>query len=105
MTTHDHQTAILDIILAQPSLCSLLGIDATNASKDQLKVQEVGDGNLNFVYIVTGPNGVSIVAKQAVPYIRVVGEGFKLTRDRVWFERNALVSQFQHCPAHVPEVR
>eukprot|EP01033_Poteriospumella_lacustris_P009084 gene9086-6532_t len=31
-------------------------------------VKEVGDGNLNFVYIVTGRNNAQFVLKQALPY-------------------------------------
>lgn len=34
------------------------------------QVQEVGDGNINFVYIVEGPHG-ALVVKQGLPYIRI----------------------------------
>ena len=34
------------------------------------QVQEVGDGNINFVYIVEGPKG-GLVVKQGLPYIRI----------------------------------
>jgi 5-methylthioribose kinase len=30
----------------------------------------VGDGNINFVYIVEGPSG-ALVVKQGLPYIRI----------------------------------
>ena len=36
-------------------------------------VREVGDGNLNLVFIVEGPAG-GLVVKQALPYVRLVGE-------------------------------
>ena len=34
------------------------------------QVREVGDGNINFVYIVEGPAG-GLVVKQGLPYIRI----------------------------------
>ncbi len=35
-----------------------------------MQVREVGDGNINFVYIVEGPSG-AVVVKQGLPYIRI----------------------------------
>ena len=42
-------------------------------------VREVGDGNINFVYILEGPAGCLCV-KQALPYVRIVGESWPLTQ-------------------------
>lgn len=42
---------------------------------------EVGDGNINFVYILSGPAG-ALCLKQALPYVRCVGEGWPLTQVR-----------------------
>jgi 5-methylthioribose kinase len=42
----------------------------------------VGDGNINFVYIVEGPNG-GVCVKQALPYVRCVGESWPLTQVRM----------------------
>lgn len=53
-----------------PTVREILGIEHGDVS--QLKVEEVGDGNLNFVYYVRGPRGC-VVAKQALPYVRCVG--------------------------------
>ena len=36
------------------------------------RVREVGDGNLNLVFIVQGATG-SVCVKQALPYVRVAG--------------------------------
>lgn len=44
-------------------------------------VREVGDGNINFVYILEGPLG-ALCLKQALPYVRVVGESWPLTQAR-----------------------
>ena len=35
-----------------------------------VQVREVGDGNINYVYIVEGPSG-GVVLKQGLPYIRI----------------------------------
>ena len=42
-----------------------------------LQAREVGDGNLNFVYIVEGPQG-GLVVKQALPFLRLVGDNWPL---------------------------
>lgn len=65
-------------------------------------VREVGDGNLNFVYIVRGPAG-SICVKQALPYVRLVGESWPLPLDRSYYEHAALVRQAQDSGG-VPQV-
>ena len=67
------------------------------------RVREVGDGNINLVFVVEGPRG-SVVAKQALPYVRLVGESWPLPLARASFEHAALVEQARHAPARVPEV-
>ena len=48
-----------------------------------VNTQEVGDGNLNLVFKIFDSEGVSrIVVKQALPYVRCVGESWPLTLDR-----------------------
>ena len=56
------------------------------------RVREVGDGNLNLVFIVEGEKG-SVVVKQALPYVRLVGESWPLPLKRSFFEYHALVRQ------------
>lgn len=34
------------------------------------QVREVGDGNINYVYVVEGPSG-AVVLKQGLPYLRI----------------------------------
>ena len=67
------------------------------------EVKEVGDGNLNLVFIVKGRKGI-IVIKQALPYVRVVGEDWPLTLDRAYFEYNALLRQEQRDEGIAPAV-
>lgn len=67
------------------------------------KVDEIGDGNLNLVFIVTGPRGKAIV-KQALPYVRLVGDSWPLPLYRAFFEFHALSRQALRDPGTVPEV-
>jgi 5-methylthioribose kinase len=66
-------------------------------------VTEVGDGNLNLVFIVRGPKGALIV-KQALPYVRLVGDSWPLPLDRSFFETQALLTQNAAAPGLVPKV-
>ena len=56
------EKSLVEYIKATPSLSSKLG-----DKYDDLKVKEVGDGNLNFVYIIVGTSG-SFVIKQVSPF-------------------------------------
>ncbi len=67
------------------------------------QVEEIGDGNLNLVFVVTSPRG-AVIVKQALPYLRVVGEGWPLPLRRTFFEYNALVRHAARDPGRVPEV-
>jgi len=64
-------------------------------------VREVGDGNLNLVFLVTGPDG-GVAAKQALPYVRLVGESWPLPLSRAYYERLALADQARLAPERVP---
>lgn len=67
------------------------------------QVREVGDGNLNLVFIVEGSAGAAVV-KQALPYVRLVGESWPLPLSRAFFEYHALTRQAARDPGAVPEV-
>ncbi|KAI5661144.1 hypothetical protein M9H77_20467 [Catharanthus roseus] len=92
------EKALIEYIKATPTLALKLG-----NRFDDLQIKEVGDGNLNFVYIVIGPSG-SFVIKQALPYIRCIGESWPMTKERAYFEARALKEHGRLCPDHVPEV-
>ncbi len=66
-------------------------------------VEEVGDGNLNLVFIVRGPTG-GLAVKQALPYVRLVGESWPLPLSRAHYEHMALDIQARHAPGLVPEI-
>lgn len=65
-------------------------------------VQEVGDGNLNLVFIVTDNSGRSLVMKQALPYVRLVGPEWPMTVDRARHEAEAMSAHAAVSPEHVP---
>ncbi|MBR9867696.1 MAG: S-methyl-5-thioribose kinase [Oceanospirillales bacterium] len=70
---------------------------------ESLRVEEIGDGNINFVYRVSGDSN-SLIIKQALPYVRIIGEGWPLSQDRVRIEAEALQLEAKHCPDLVPRV-
>ena len=70
---------------------------------DAWSVREVGDGNLNLVFIVEGEAG-SVIVKQALPYVRLVGDSWPLPLKRAFFEYHALIRQEARDPGSVPAV-
>lgn len=83
---------------ANEALCSQIGKNTS-----QWKVREVGDGNLNLVFIVEGAQGAAVV-KQALPYVRLVGDSWPLPLKRSFFEYHALTRQQARAPGSVPEI-
>lgn len=77
--------------------------DRVGADPARWVVKEVGDGNLNLVFIVQGDAG-SVVVKQALPYVRLVGESWPLPLKRSFFEYHALTRQAERSPGSVPQI-
>ena len=91
--------ADLRAYLAQlPDVVARLG-----GSPQAWSISEVGDGNLNLVFIVKGTMG-GIAVKQALPYVRLVGESWPLPLSRSHYEYQALVHQARLAPGLVPAV-
>src|SRR5262249_49277798 len=67
------------------------------------RVREVGDGNLNLVFIAESDSG-SLVVKQALPYARVVGDSWPMSIDRTFFEFHALTRLAARDPGRVPKL-
>ncbi|MCR9158328.1 MAG: S-methyl-5-thioribose kinase [Rhodobacteraceae bacterium] len=78
-------------------------VSQVGADNAAWQVQEVGDGNLNLVFIVTGTQGKAIV-KQALPYVRLVGDSWPLPLYRAFYEYHALTRQAARDPGKVPEI-
>src|ERR1700682_1529166 len=81
-----------------PAVAAQLG-----GSPPEWSISEVGDGNLNLVFIVKGTvRGIAV--KQALPYVRLVGESWPLPLSRSHYEYLALVNQARRAPGLVPAV-
>jgi 5-methylthioribose kinase len=87
---------VADYLRAHGPLAARLG-----AGSSAWRTREVGDGNLNLVFIVEGPQG-SVLVKQALPYVRLVGSSWPLPLSRSHFEHLALAEQARWAPALVP---
>lgn len=70
-------------LASRPALAGML--DPTT-----LRVAEIGDGNLNLVFICTDGTGRGLVLKQALPYVRLVGPDWPMTEARADREAAAI---------------
>jgi 5-methylthioribose kinase len=50
-----------------------------------------------------GPKS-TVIVKQALPYVRCVGESWPLSLQRAHYENEALKEQYKHCNKHTPKV-
>jgi 5-methylthioribose kinase len=75
-------------------------------NNENIIAEEIGDGNLNFVYKVSSIENpqTAMIVKQAVPYLRCVGEEFPLSRDRMTYEIRALQKFHDIFPNFVPKI-
>ena len=87
-----------DYLAQLPAIAEQLGGEPAAWS-----ISEVGDGNLNLVFIVRGKDG-GLAVKQALPYVRLVGESWPLPLSRSHYEHLALTHQARLVPALVPAV-
>ncbi len=73
---------------------------------EELQVQEIGDGNLNFVFRAKSKKNPqkSLIIKQAVPYLRCAGEDYPLSKERMSFEIRALKEYENLAPSYAPKV-
>jgi 5-methylthioribose kinase len=92
------EATVLDYVRACAPLHELLPPDAP------LHSREVGDGNLNLIFIVEHERdpGRTVVVKQALPYVRLIGESWPLSPDRALIEARALAVHEALCPELVP---
>jgi 5-methylthioribose kinase len=66
------------------------------------RAEEIGDGNLNLIFRVSDGEDRSVIVKQALPYLRIVGESWPLTLERARIEADALGLQGRLAPGLVP---
>lgn len=96
----------LDVKTLIPYLKSVDEVMDYFGGGNDLKAEEIGDGNLNYVYLVSSVKNTkkALIVKQSVPYLRCVGEEFALGRERMTYEIRAL-SKFKNiAPGLVPEL-
>ncbi len=95
---------ILDASNLEAYLFSLPKIKAF-FDADSLIIDEIGDGNLNFVFLVTSGSDASkqLIIKQAVPYLRCVGESYPLSKERMTYEIRSL-ERFAQLSPHIPKI-
>jgi 5-methylthioribose kinase len=91
-----HEADLRDYLAGVPALATVLG-----GASSAWSITEVGDGNLNLVFIVKGDRG-GVAVKQALPYVRLVGESWPLPLSRAHYEYLALSRQAQLAPGLVP---
>lgn len=73
--------------------------------QELVSADEIGDGNLNLVFKIRDADGVSrVIVKQALPYVRCVGESWPLTLDRARIEAETLLIHGALCPRHTVQV-
>ena len=90
------EPALRDYLAGLPDLAATLG-----GAPASWSITEVGDGNLNLVFIVKGARG-GVAVKQALPYVRLVGESWPLPLSRAHYEFLALTRQAEMAPGLVP---
>jgi 5-methylthioribose kinase len=83
-------------VAAHPRLASV--VDART-----LAVREVGDGNLNLVFVCRDAQGRGICLKQSLPYVRLVGESWPLTPHRATAEARSFDAAVEAAPGLVPD--
>lgn len=93
-----HEADLRDYLAGILELKALLGGDPSS-----WEITEVGDGNLNLVFIVKGARA-GIAVKQALPYVRLVGESWPLPLSRAHYEYLALSRQAELAPGLVPSL-
>lgn len=101
MTYHPlDNTTILDDVRSRNALRGVF------SDTSALAAQEIGDGNLNLVFIVRNTKNPdeAVVVKQALPYLRVAGDSWGLTRERARFEAQALRVYNDLVPGLAPQV-
>ena len=94
--------AIAALASLEPESIALISAQIGGAP-EAWTADEIGDGNVNMIFRVAGPLG-QVLLKQAVPYLRCVGESWPLSLRRNFFERKALQAHANFAPQYLPRV-
>jgi 5-methylthioribose kinase len=90
--------SLRDYLAVQPGIAARLG-----GSPAQWQVREVGDGNLNLVFLVEGTVD-SVCVKQALPYVRAAGPSWPMAPERAHFENAYFESVAPFVGGLIPEI-
>ena len=92
------EAGIRPFLDALPDIRARLGGDAGGWT-----IREVGDGNLNLVFLVNGPGG-GVCVKQSLPYVRAAGESWPMPLERTYFEQAYYKLVGPHVKGLAPEI-
>jgi len=73
------EASVVEYVAAHAELARHVDAAGGSAARGTWKCQEIGDGNINFVFVVSGASG-AVIVKQGLPYIRCVGESWPLSQ-------------------------
>ncbi len=93
-----NETLLPSLLGEVPSVARVLG-----GLPEDWRIREVGDGNLNLVFLVEGPKG-GVCAKQALPYVRAAGAGWPMKPVRAWFEQRCMRIQAPFAAGRTPDL-
>ncbi|MDO5672607.1 MAG: S-methyl-5-thioribose kinase [Actinomycetaceae bacterium] len=86
---------IPEYLKAQPSISGVIDLD------NIASINEIGDGNMNAVFIVKDSKGSGIILKQALPWVRLSKGEWKMTPKRLGFEADLLQTHGSITPQYV----
>ncbi|MDZ4095142.1 MAG: S-methyl-5-thioribose kinase [Paracoccaceae bacterium] len=89
---------LVPVIYQLPEVAGRIG----GASTDW-RITEISDGNMNAVFRIAGPKA-SVIAKQALPYIRVIGKSWPFPISRIDYEDRALREHGRVAGRYLPQV-
>ncbi|HLR95558.1 MAG TPA: S-methyl-5-thioribose kinase [Jiangellaceae bacterium] len=99
---HDYEflttETVADYIRTVPALAERVDVD------DLVSVEEIGDGNLNLVFVAQDSRGRGLCLKQALPYVRMTGPDWPMTPERARLEADSLRLHGPLAPGLVTEV-
>ena len=90
--------AIPGYLASRPEIAARINVSSIST------IEEVGDGNLNLVFIVRSADGKGVVLKQSLPYVRLVGPEWPMTPDRARIEYETTLAHARCAPSMVPEM-
>jgi len=85
------------------SVESVLSFARPYLTGEPTEATEIGDGNLNLVFRVRSQTS-SVIVKQALPYLRVAGDSWPLTRHRARIEADAIEVHAKLAPGVLPHI-